>query len=108
MRRPWSRALSALFALWFALLAVEPGPLGSCPMHGGRVPAPADVAATVDVGPGDHHDIPVHDGHAAAVPERQDDASHCCTCLGDCAGSISGAALPARPAATGLRSVAAT
>ena len=105
MSRPvWSRLLSALFALWFTLLAVEPGPLGSCPMHGGHHAMPAGVAGTHaahgDRTAGDHAEhLARHATRAAdaAVPERPDPAAHRCTCLGDCAGMAAAPALPVRP-----------
>ena len=78
MRPWWHRALSAVLAVWFALVLVEPAALHACPPecigHAAASASAADAASA---------------HHAHSAPERPAPAgSHTCTCLGDCAGSV--------------------
>jgi hypothetical protein len=96
MHRPcWERALTAVLALWFAVVTVEPGALHSCPMHGTLVISAGATAAAVH-----GH---AHVGHGAAskdAPTRGH--AHQCSCLGDCGAAGSRLALLATAAALEL------
>lgn len=79
MHRPsWSRALSALFALWFTVYTVEPAALHACDVHD----APRATAAA-----GTTHAHATHAAQSDATPEtgQPSDGNACCTCPGDCA-----------------------
>jgi hypothetical protein len=82
MLRRLSRPLSALFALWFALVLVDPGVLHACAMHGSGH-APAAAASDVTADHGAHHD---------AAPEK--DAATQCSCVGQCSVAPAVAPLP--------------
>lgn len=86
-RRWWHRGLSALLAVWFALVVAEPAALHACPMHSAAEPSTSSADASQAAHGG-------HAGHAAPSADRQagdhrpaDDA-HVCTCLGDCSGTV--------------------
>jgi hypothetical protein len=98
-RSPWFRALASLLALWFPLMAGEPGVLDPCPMHG----AGAAIAAAF------HRTSPaaMHHGHMHHAAARTAHATHGnaprhdhhnCTCISCCV--VSGAALRAPDAPT--------
>jgi hypothetical protein len=72
MRPSWKeRVLATFVAIWFAVMAVEPGALHACPRHDGQVAS--------EHGSGGH-------GHT----------QHQCTCIGDCC-TLTPAALAAGP-----------
>ena len=81
MRRPAvSRALAALFAVWFTAYAVEPAALHACDVHDAPHAANTSAAAT--------HADDVHTSHSASRDDAQhSDETSCCTCPGDCAAS---------------------
>ena len=92
-RARWTRPLAALFALWFAFVVGDPGPLHACPMHGGHGVASA-TATTV----AEHH-APAHGEHASMGHAMSHDTSHhggtgLCTCVGQCCMAPSVAPLP--------------
>ena len=86
MLRRLSRPLSALFALWFALVLVDPGVLHACAMHGGGHGAPAVTAPAAQGDHGGHHD---------ATPEKGSAAQ--CSCVGQCSVTPAVAPLPHVP-----------
>jgi hypothetical protein len=88
-RRWWERSFAALFALWFAIAVVEPGPLRSCPMHSGLALGTASRTASAA-------DTSEHARHESSSPHSpaHHGGAHNCTCLGDCASGSPGAALP--------------
>jgi hypothetical protein len=98
MRRSlWTRTVSALFAVWLALVMGEAGfAHHHCPMHDGPMPPAAGVATGGQHGAHGSHDTPNGGEH------------HACTCLGACCvsnGAITLAAGPEIPAvAVGLPS----
>jgi hypothetical protein len=73
-----ARVFTAFFAIWFALILVEPVMLHACPVHN---------AAAAPASSGGH----AHEGHddAASLPPQTDH----CMCLGDCV-QIAGTGLP--------------
>src|SRR5262245_43638173 len=88
MRRHWSqRIFAALLGISYAIVGMDPGAAGSCPMH--RIAAPAVVAAAESPAPVDHS---AHAGHtlpasASATAPSSDQSnpsegghSHSCTC----------------------------
>jgi len=80
MQRSWvERALSALLAVWFVFVTIEPAALHSCPMHGTHVTHAAGHAPAASP-TGGHH------GHAVAATDAATDdapvAAQHCTCLG--------------------------
>ena len=88
-RSRWSRLLSAVFAVWLALVMGEAGFVHHrCPMHDGAMPgqtathAPAHMAhpasADADAGNG----APTNAGH------------HVCTCIGACNAACGALPLP--------------
>jgi len=104
-RSPWFRALATALAVWFPLVAGEPGVLQPCPMHGAgpavaallrhaSAPAPSHMHAQhaehMAHGKAQHtapdHSAPGHDHH------------HTCCCIGCCTASL---ALTAPRAPTG-------
>ena len=106
MRRPrWHRALSAVLALWFALIMVEPAALHACPTHsGGHAAAPRADGAPQASHAGSHAGSHVGAGHAVhaadapPAPRHAPSGDHACTCLGDCAGGTA-ARVPTGPVA---------
>src|SRR5688572_8825176 len=76
---PVARLITALFAVWFALVLVEPAMLHACPVH---------HAAAAPASAGGH----AHGGHDAAASLPPQAGAHC-MCLGDCA-QIAGVGLP--------------
>jgi hypothetical protein len=89
-RRWWERSFAALFALWFAIAVVEPGPLRSCPMHSGLALGAASRTAPA----GETSEHARHGSSSSQLPAHHG-AAHNCTCLGDCASSSASGALPA-------------
>jgi len=93
MRRAlWFRSLAALLAVWFPLIAGEPGVLHLCPMHGGGpivTPHPAAHA---------HHAVSASTEITSnnGAPPAHD--HHCCTCIASCTSTTS--ALPMADAPT--------
>jgi hypothetical protein len=85
MRRPcWHRALSAVLAVWFALVTVEPAALHACPMHsGGHAGARAHADSE-----GQQADHAGHQAVAGAPDSQAPSSGHSCTCLGDCSGTL--------------------
>jgi hypothetical protein len=78
MRRPiWSRALAALFALWFTVYTVEPVALHACDVHDAPRGAAAATMQSADM----------HAGHSVATTDDGEPSgkTSCCTCPGDCA-----------------------
>ncbi|MDB4905427.1 MAG: hypothetical protein JWO05_211 [Gemmatimonadetes bacterium] len=71
MRHRLPRVLAALFATWFAIVGMEPGALGACPMHSGAVQAHQQAAL--------QHDASAHHRHAPA--QSNPHANHHCLCL---------------------------
>jgi hypothetical protein len=106
MRRHWSHRLSAVFfAVWFGIVGLEPGALGTCRMHQSATGAMAAAMAA-----GGHH--AGHAGHAAMAahagasshgddasnspaksPTDGDHAAHHCSCPGCCC-SVAALAVP--------------
>jgi hypothetical protein len=74
MLRRLSRPLSALFALWFSLVLVDPGVLHACAMHGGAHATSAASSAAPGI------------DHAAHHGSEQQPASEptVCSCVGQC------------------------
>ena len=92
--RSLSRPLSALFALWFAIVLGDPGVLHSCPMHGGH--GAAHSAAMMGNAAAAHEGHVMH--HAAAPASdasHHQDAPAPCTCLGHCCATPAAAPVPA-------------
>jgi hypothetical protein len=73
MSRRLSRPLSALFALWFALVLVDPGVLHVCAMHGDVHAAAAATKAAPATDHATHHGS----GQPASAPTH-------CSCVGQC------------------------
>jgi hypothetical protein len=79
-RSPWTRTLSAIFAVWLALVMGEAGFVHHhCPMHDG----PAAAAATTGMMDHAGHGGPPNGGH------------HACTCIGACNASSAVTLVPA-------------
>lgn len=77
MHPTWlTRVFTALLAVWFTALTVEPAALGSCPRHG---IATADALQPAHVSHGAASDH----GLSPVAPEPPA-SSHDCTCLGHC------------------------
>jgi hypothetical protein len=76
-RSAWSRALTTVWGLWFALALVEPMAVHPCPTHD-AMPAMAGMAM-----------------HGMHVPAPAKHGSHACTCMGECC--VAALTLPARP-----------
>jgi hypothetical protein len=97
MRSPLSRAATAAFAAWFALVAIDAPGVHACGMHdapGGehehrQHPASTHERAPLEEIPHEaaHH---VHDSAAAETPtdHAPSDDTRQCLCLGDCAGAV--------------------
>jgi DUF2946 family protein len=90
MRRSlWNRTLSAIFAVWLALVMGETSVVHHhCPMHDGPLPASGLAHGTHDG----------HAGHAAHGEHDDHDGStghghHVCTCIGACSASSGAIAL---------------
>jgi hypothetical protein len=78
------RFVSALVAVWLAIVLAEPAALHVCAAHDGAPAASAAIDAGQHAG---HH---VHGAAANAGGEHGDvPATHGCSCLGHCAGSAS-------------------
>jgi hypothetical protein len=101
--RHLARPLTALFALWFAIMLGDAGMLHTCAMHGGHgghrgdhgTPRAAAASATVE-----HDGQMAHGAHGAAhqsVPADapQPAAPAPCTCIGHCCAVTVAAPLPA-------------
>jgi hypothetical protein len=92
MRRTrWSRAFSAVMAVWLVVSLSEPSFLHSCLVHDGARGAHSSHAAAPHSG---HH----HSSADSESPTKNDrDHGHSCTCLGHCCGAapIGLAAIPA-------------
>ncbi len=84
MLRRLSRPLSALFALWFAFVLVDPGVLHACPMHGGT--------HAVQQAPATHAE---HSAHHDGAP--QDENARLCTCVGHCPAATAEVPVPLAP-----------
>jgi hypothetical protein len=85
-RSPWSRLLSALFAVWLALVMGEAGFVHHhCPMHDGPLAATATGGMAGHVGHGN-----------GGAPNG---GHHACTCIGACNASsaVTLAPTPALP-----------
>ena len=77
---PWTRILSAIFAVWLALVMGEAGFVHHhCPMHDG----PAAAAAGAPMMDHTGHRVAPNGGH------------HACTCIGDCSASSAVTLAPA-------------
>jgi hypothetical protein len=90
-----TRPLTALLALWFAIMLGDPGVLHTCAMHGGHgghgaAPATAPAAHGVEVGHGGHGAVP----HSAPADAPQPGAPGPCTCIGHCCAVTAAAPLP--------------
>ncbi|MEO7457880.1 MAG: hypothetical protein ABIY52_16610 [Gemmatimonadaceae bacterium] len=86
MLRRLSRPLSALFALWFALVLVDPGVLHACPMHGGvHATTATSTMSHEQASHAGHHGAPAHD-------------TNLCSCVGQC--SAAATTIPVPQAAT--------
>lgn len=100
-RTSWFRALATMLALWFPLIAGEPGVLQPCPMHGAGPAIARSMGLTGSVpesmGHMHHarHAAPAHGGH---VPGH---SHHRCTCVNCCAGAALLRAADAPTLATG-------
>jgi hypothetical protein len=92
--RHLTRPLTALFALWFAVMLGDPGLLHTCAMHGGHGSHGATPAATAA------HDAPMaHGAHgamhqSAPADAPRPDAAGPCTCIGHCCAVTVAAPLP--------------
>jgi hypothetical protein len=73
----WSRALTALWALWFTVVLSGPAEIHGCPQHS------AHASHMGRMGHGAHD---AHSAHEPDTPSR--DASQTCTCLGHCCSAL--------------------
>ena len=93
-----SRVLSAIFAIWLALVMGEAGfAHHHCPMHDGPIPSAMSGNGMLHgTGHGDAHASHGEDGNPAPA------GHHLCTCIGACTASSGAATIaeaPALPAA---------
>jgi hypothetical protein len=91
-RTPWFRLLATLLAVWFPLIAGEPGVLHLCPMHGGKPVATAHPTAHAHHAVSASTEITSNNGGSPAHDH------HCCTCIASCTSTTS--ALPIADAPT--------
>jgi hypothetical protein len=115
-----SRSLTALFALWFAVVLGDPGVLHACAMHGGTHGSEVSAERAHSGGRGGMHDVhgaseaPAeavqqsghggHDGHAGhgghgahgatGGAEHGGKAPGPCTCVGHCCAASAAASIP--------------
>jgi hypothetical protein len=82
----WHRTLAVVYALWFAVVLVEPAAIHTCPMHG------ALHAAMHDTMPAAEH---VHGGHDGAGSSQPRGRAKPCTCIGACCAAVA-AVIPSR------------
>jgi len=87
-RSAWNRTLSAIFAIWLALVMGDAGfAHHHCPMHDGPMPSAMPGGGMHGGGHAVGH--PSHDEDGAPSPNGQ----HLCTCIGACTASSGAAAL---------------
>jgi len=91
MRRSlWNRTLSAIFAVWLALVMGEaPFVHHHCPMHDGPLPVNADTHGSAHRGHGGDGELGEHAGHDGPTSHGH----HVCTCIGECSASGGAVAL---------------
>jgi hypothetical protein len=109
-----SRSLTALFALWFAVVLGDPGVLHACAMHGGTHGSEVSAERAHSGGRGGMHDVhgasetPAeavqqsgHGGHAGhgahgatGGAEHGGKAPGPCTCVGHCCAASAAASIP--------------
>jgi hypothetical protein len=95
MRRPlWFRTLASMLALWFPLVAGEPGVLHPCPTHGSG----SALATSLH---GAHAGASMHSaahgaGHHSA-PSAPGHDHHNCTCISCCTASAAALRAPDAP-----------
>ncbi len=88
------RPVSALIAVWFALVLVEPAALHSCPVHGDHGAPAATLAGATHSSDGPA-DLEHADHHATSAGDHAPDESHSgCTCPDDCATAAAGMVVP--------------
>lgn len=81
MRRPvWFRALTALWALWFAVALIEPAGIHQCPVHGSV--AASDMGGMAGMAGMDMGGMAM--SHDAAQPGDGSHHAAQCTCLSQC------------------------
>ena len=91
-RSPWNRTLSAIFAVWLALVMGDAGfAHHHCPMHDGPMPSAMSGGEMHGAGHGASHLSHGDDG------TQTPDGQHLCTCIGACAGSTGAAVAFATP-----------
>ena len=88
------RAVTALFATWFALAGTESGAIGACPEHSASAMTMASAAASAE-----HHGL-AHAAHAPANDSQQAPVHHC-----NCPGTCCAATAALRPDAPRLQVV---
>ena len=99
-RSAWNRTLSAIFAIWLALVMGDAGfAHHHCPMHDGPMPSAMSGSGMQGAGHGGGH---LAHGEDDAPPP---DGQHACTCIGACTAS-SGAAAVTKPAALPAATIA--
>jgi hypothetical protein len=84
--RPWFRTLASVLAIWFPLIAGEPGVLHPCPMHGAGA---AVVSALTGVTTHASHHSAATNHHGAPSHDHHD-----CTCINGCSVSLTAAGAP--------------
>jgi hypothetical protein len=89
VRRPrplWSRALIAIWGIWFAAALLEPGGLHSCPLHGGAGHVHGGMSGMHDMHAMHGTSAPAHwsTEHVSGTDSPSHRSSDVCTCLGLC------------------------
>jgi hypothetical protein len=81
----FARMLRGMFALWFAVVMVEPITVRACPTMGGVLEqvAPGSQPATME-----HHRMASHDLAPHKSAPKHDHEESACNCISDCCGSI--------------------
>jgi hypothetical protein len=94
--RHWlRRSFSALVAVWFVLVMVEPVAIHSCPVHGGHGSAHPAASA--------HASAPTHAGHDTGDAPTPGEHHAGCTCPGDCTAAGIGVAVPSANVVAAVR-----